>query len=398
LLPAKRSIIPATRILAEMNKTPLRIGIACFPLIGGSGILATALGSELARRGHEVHFFSYARPVRLDEAERLHFHLVELGHHPLFPTPDYTLPLAVKMAEVASTVSLDIIHAHYAVPNALAAVLAEQMSGASPAIVTTLHGTDTNLLGQDPAYRIAIEYALDQSDAVTTVSNSLKEQTREILNVSCDIQVIPNFFTPRSVGRSRAQVRAELGIRDEFLILHMSNMRPGKRIDLLLQSFAAMRTRDRTRLLILAGEPVQPYAEMIERLGLKKQMIVRENEAAVEDFIPAADAGLYTSDYESFGLSILETLYFGKPIVAFDVGGIPEVVGKSYPLYPFPNVTAIASALDKLVESPDVARSLGEQGRQHVIDKFSASNVVDRYETLYRGVINKNQKRKTLQR
>ena len=372
-----------------MNKDPLRIGIACFPLIGGSGILATALGSELARRGHEVHFFSYARPVRLDPAERLHFHLVELVHHSLFPCPDYTLPLAVKMAEVASTASLDIIHAHYAVPNALAAVLAAQISGASPGIVTTLHGTDTTLLGQDPAYRIAIEYALDRSDAVTAVSNSLREQTREILKVSGEIEVIPNFFTPRQARRRREDVRAELGVRDEFLVLHMSNMRPGKRIDLLLQTYAAMRTRDRTRLLILAGESVQPYTEMIDRLGLNKQIIIRENEAAVEDFIAAADAGLYTSDYESFGLSILETLYFGKPIVAFDVGGISEVAGRTYPLYPFPNVAALAAAMDKLVDSPDHARNLGEQGRKHVSDKFTADVVVDRYETLYRRVKSK---------
>jgi N-acetyl-alpha-D-glucosaminyl L-malate synthase BshA len=382
-----------------MNKEPLRIGIACFPLIGGSGILATALGSELARRGHEVHFFSYARPVRLDTAEeRLHFHLVELAHHPLFPCPDYTLPLAVKMAEVASTVSLDIIHAHYAVPNALAAVLAGQMSDVSPGIVTTLHGTDTNLLGQDPAYRTAIEYALARSDAVTAVSKSLQEQTREVLKVSREIEVIPNFFTPRPACRGREEVRVELGVRDEFLILHMSNMRAGKRIDLLLQTFAAMWTRDRTRLLILAGEPVQPYTEMIDRLGLKEQIIIRENEAVVEDFISAADAGLYTSDYESFGLSILETLYFAKPIVAFDVGGIPEVVGNTYPLYPFPNVTALASAMDKLVESPDLARSLGEQGRKHVSDKFSADIIVDRYETLYRRVKSRNRSGKTLQR
>lgn len=372
-----------------MDKPPLRIGIACFPLIGGSGILATALGSELARRGHEVHFFSYARPVRLESAQRLHFHLVELAHHPLFPCPDYTLPLAVKMTEIAGASSLDIIHAHYAVPNALAAVLAAQMSGASPGIVTTLHGTDTNLLGQDPAYRIAIEYALDRSDAVTTVSKSLHDQTREILNVSRDIEVIPNFFTPRPISRNRDAVRAELEVGDEFLILHMSNMRPGKRIDLLLKSFAAMRTRDRTRLLILAGEPVQPYAEMIDRLGLKNQIIIRENEAGVEDFISAADAGLYTSDYESFGLGIMETLYFGKPIVAFDVGGIPEVVGNGYPLYPFSDVNAIASALDKLVESPDLARNLGEQGKKHVTEKFSAATIVDRYEMLYRAVIGK---------
>jgi len=382
-----------------MSKAPLRIGIACFPLIGGSGILATALGSELARRGHEVHFFSYAQPVRLDVSQaRLHFHLVELAHHTLFPCPDYTLPLAVKMAEIALTVSLDIIHAHYAVPNALAAVLAAQISGVCPGIVTTLHGTDTTLLGQDPAYRTAIEYALARSDAVTAVSKSLQEQTREILKVSRDIEVIPNFFSPRPTARTREEVRAELGVQDEFLILHMSNMRPGKRIDLLLESFAAMRTRDRTRLLILAGEPVQPYNEMIDRLGLRKQIIVRENEAAVEEFISAADAGLYTSDYESFGLSILETLYFGKPVVAFDVGGIPEVAGEAYPLYPFPDVSSLAGAMDKLVESPDLTRSLGYQGKKHVVEKFSADIIVDRYETLYRRLKSEKRRGKTLQR
>ena len=370
-----------------MNKEPLRIGIACFPLIGGSGILATALGSELAKRGHEVHFFSYARPVRLDTAEpRLQFHLVELAHHTLFPCPDYTLPLAVKMAEAAASVSLDIIHAHYAVPNALAAVLAAQMSGVSPGIITTLHGTDTTLLGHDPAYRTAIEYALGRSDAVTAVSESLRQQTGEILKLSRNIDVIPNFFVPRPAARTREQVRAELGLKDEFLILHMSNMRPGKRVDLLLQTFAAMKTRRRTRLLILAGEPVQPYNEMIDRLGLRDQILIRENEAAVEEFISAADAGLYTSDYESFGLSILETLYFGKPIVAFRVGGIPEVAGEKYPLYPFPDVHALAAAMDKLVESPALAQSLGEQGKRHVTEEFSAEKILDCYESLYHRV------------
>jgi len=381
-----------------MSKAPLRIGIACFPLIGGSGILATALGSELALRGHEVHFFSYARPVRLDLSQtRLHFHLVEVAHHTLFPCPDYTLPLAVKMAEIASTASLDIIHAHYAVPNALAAVLAAQISGVSPGIITTLHGTDSTLLGQDPAYHSAIEYALARSDAITAVSKSLREQTREILKVSSNIEIIPNFFTPRPAARTREEVRNDLGVRDEFLILHMSNMRPGKRIDLLLQSFAAMRTRDRTRLLILAGEPIQPYNEMIDRLGLRKRIIIRENEVAVEEFISAADAGLYTSDYESFGLSILETLYFGKPVVAFDVGGIPEVTGKAYPLYPFADVSLLAAATDKLVESPELARSLGDQGRKHVVEKFSAGTIVDRYETLYRRVKSETRRRKMVQ-
>ena len=169
-----------------MESAPLKIGIACFPLIGGSGILATALGSELARRGHEVYFFSYAQPVRLDlPQEGLHFHRIEFVHNALFPCPDYTLPLAVKMAEVARSQQLDLFHVHYAVPHALAACLASQMLGRlAPRIVTTLHGSDTTLLGQDPDYRTAIEHALVHSDAVTAVSESLRNQTQEIF--SCE--------------------------------------------------------------------------------------------------------------------------------------------------------------------------------------------------------------------
>ncbi len=371
-----------------MNKQ--RIGIACFPLIGGSGILATALGSGLANRGHEVHFFSYARPVRLDlTTPNLHFHLVELAHYTVFPCPDYTLPLAVKMADVADEASLDIFHAHYAVPNALAASLAARLTRrASPKIVTTLHGTDTTLLGQDPAYRPAIEYALNRSDAVTAVSQSLREQTREILKAEKHIEVIPNFFTPRLPRRDRREVRANLGLtEDEFVLLHMSNMRPGKRIDLLLQTIARLKTKKRVKLLILAGEPAQPFRRMMEELGITDRVVIRENEAEVEEFIVASDAGLYTSDYESFGLSILETLWFGKPIVAFEVGGIQEVAGESYPLYPFADVDALAAAVDELVNSPGRAEELGKMGQAHVQRSFSADQIMDRYQEVYARVM-----------
>ncbi len=368
-----------------MGDARLKIGIACFPLIGGSGILATALGSELARRGHEVHFFSYARPVRLElPSPGLHFHRVDVAHHSLFPCPDYTLPLAVKMAEVARAQGLDLFHAHYAVPHALAACLAAQMLGAAaPRIVTTLHGTDTTLLGQDPAYRAAIEYALSHSDAVTAVSESLREQTFEILDVQRPIEVIPNFFTPRPSARSREQVREELGLTDEFLVLHMSNVRPVKRIDLLLQTFALMKNRSHCRLLILAGGSLDPYLEQIDQLDLRDRVIIRNNSSAVEEYLGAADAGLYTSEYESFGLSILETLFFGKPVAAFRVGGIPEVVGDSCPLYPFGDVAALAAGMDALVDSPELARDLGEKGRDHVKERFSSDRILRQYEALY---------------
>ncbi len=372
-----------------MERGPFRIGIACFPLIGGSGILATALGSELARRGHDVYFFSYAQPVRLDlPQEGLHFHRVEVAHNPLFPCPDYTLPLAVKMAEVARSQQLDLFHVHYAVPHALAACLASQIVGPSaPRIVTTLHGTDTTLLGQDPDYRTAIEHALVHSDAVTAVSESLRTQTQEIFRLKRPIEVIPNFFTPNKPKRSREEVRSDFGVTDEFLVLHMSSLRPVKRVDLLLRTIAASKNRRRLRLFILAGGPFDPYEPLLDELSLRDVVVLRQNTAAVDEYLQAADAGLYTSEYESFGLSILETMFYGKPVVAFGVGGIPEVIGDSCPLYPFGDVVAAAAGLDALIESPNLARQLGKRSRSRAIETFSADRIVPRYETLYGHVV-----------
>lgn len=373
-----------------METRPLRIGITCFPLIGGSGILATALGAELAARGHEVHFFSHAKPVRLDlSLPRIHFHQVEVGHATVFPCPDYTLPLAVKMAEVGKAKALDVFHVHYAVPHATAAFLATEMIGEhAPRVVTTLHGTDTTLLGPNPQYRAAIEHALIHSDAVTTVSESLRGQTQEIFRLRDEIQVIPNFFTPSAPRRSRLEVRRELGISDDqFLVVHMSNLRPTKRIDLLLRVIAATAQRDRIRLLILAGGSFSPFEALAAELGLRQNVILKEDATVVEDYLPAADAGLYTSENESFGLSILESLFYGKPVVAFQIGGIPEVVGDAAYLHPFGDITAMAASLDALLESPEAARQMGERGRQRAEMNFTADRVVPQYEALYRSVL-----------
>src|SRR6266481_9875003 len=306
----------------------------------------------------------------------------------MFPVPDYTLPLAVKMAEVARSQQLDLFHVHYAVPHALAACLASQIVGPSaPRIVTTLHGTDTTLLGQDPDYRTAIEHALLHSDAVTAVSESLRQQTQEIFQLHREIEVIPNFFTPNKPKRSREEVRRDLGVTDEFLVLHMSNLRPVKRIDLLLRTIAMSKARERLRLFILAGGPFDPYEPLLDELGLRDCVIVRQNTAVVDEYLEAADAGLYTSEYESFGLGILETLFYGKPVVAFRVGGIPEVVGDSCPLYPFGDLSAAAAALDALIESPDLARELGKRSRNRALERFSADRIVPRYEALYRRIV-----------
>lgn len=369
---------------------PLKIGITCFPLIGGSGILATALGTDLAARDHDVHFFSHAKPVRLDlSLPRIQFHEVDIGHATVFPCPDYTLPLAVKMAEVGEAKALDVFHVHYAVPHATAAFLATEMIGAgAPKVITTLHGTDTTLLGPNPQYRAAIEHALIHSDAVTTVSESLRKQTAELFQLRDEIKVIPNFFTPNTPSRSRDEVRRDLGVSDrDFLVVHMSNLRATKRIDLLLRVIAATAHRDRIRLLILAGAPFAPFRTLVNELGLIENVIVKEDAAVVEDFLPASDAGLYTSENESFGLSILETMFFGKPVVAFRIGGIPEVVGDAAFLHDFGDVEGMAKSLNELIDSPENAARLGERGRARAENLFTADRVVPRYEALYRRVI-----------
>jgi N-acetyl-alpha-D-glucosaminyl L-malate synthase BshA len=388
-LTAKMAVLQTSDAVSKVPP-PLKIGITCFPLIGGSGILATALGTELAARGHDVHFFSHAKPVRLDLSRpRIHFHQVEMGHATVFPCPDYTLPLAVKMAEVGQAKALDVFHVHYAVPHATAAFLATEMIGAgAPKVVTTLHGTDTTLLGPNPQYRAAIEHALIHSDAVTTVSESLREQTQETFRLNKEIEVIPNFFTPGKSRKDRVEVRRELGISDdEFLVVHMSNLRPTKRIDLLLRVIAAASHRDRIRLLVLAGAPFSPFETLTNELGLRRNVIVKEDAAVVEDYLPAADAGLYTSENESFGLSILETMFFGKPVVAFRIGGIPEVVGDAAYLHSFGDITGMASSLDGLIESPETAQQIGEAGRDRAETHFTAERVVPRYEALYRKVM-----------
>ena len=377
------------------HSTRLKIGITCYPLIGGSGILATSLGSELARRDHTVHFFSSAQPIRLDLAQPgIFFHEVVVNEYSLFTYPDYTLPLAVKMAQIAREAELDVFHVHYAVPHATAAYLAVQMLGGAtaraPKIVTTLHGTDTTLLGQDPGYRPAIEHALSHSDAITTVSESLRRETLATFQLQRPVEVIRNFFVPSGKLRARDEMRGELGLtNEEFLVVHISNLRPLKRVDLLLQSFAAARTTRPLRLLILAGGSFAPYEPMLDQLGLRDRVTVKEQVREVEEYLNAADAGLYTSESESFGLSILETLFHGKPVVAFRVGGIPEVVvdGENGFLHPFGEVAAVAHSIARLADTPELARRLGARGRQRAAEHFTADRVVPEYEALYRRVV-----------
>lgn len=374
-----------------IDSRPLRIGITCYPSVGGSGILATALGEELARRGHEVHFISYERPFRLPaNAPRLHFHPVVINDYALFKYPDYTLPLSVKMAEVTHDHGLDVLHVHYAVPHATAAILARAMlpPEQQPRVVTTLHGTDTTLLGCDPGYGPAIHHALTCSDAVTVVSAFLKQETERVLGFMGPIAVIHNFFEPRPPRRSREQMRRELGLDQEVLILHSSNLRPLKRIDLLLETAARIRPRDAFKLVLLAGGDFSPFAADVRRLGLQDRVIVRENVNDIEDYLQAADLGLFPSESESFCLSILEAMCFACPSVARPVGGIPEVVvgNATGILVPVGDADALARAVESLIRNPARRTALGRAAQQRAREWFSAEVIVPRYEALYQRV------------
>jgi len=369
----------------------MKIGITCYPSVGGSGILASALGMELANRGHEVHFISYERPFRMPtDAPRLFFHPVVINDYGLFKYPDYTLPLSVKMAEVSRDHRLDILHVHYAVPHATAAILARSMlpPAQQPRVVTTLHGTDTTLLGADPGYGPAIHHALTHSDAVTVVSNFLKQETQRVLGFDGPMEVIHNFFEPRPPRRSREEVRRELGLRDEVLIFHSSNLRPVKRIDLLLETAARIRPRESFKLLILAGGSFAPFAADVRRLELEDRVVVRENVMDIEDYLQTADLGLFTSESESFCLSILEAMCFGCPSIASQIGGIPEVMQDqiSGRLVPFGDVGQMARAAEALIQQPTLRAALGRAAQARARELFSAAVIVPRYEALYRRV------------
>lgn len=375
--------------MASEMARPLRIGMTCHPTIGGSGVLAAALGEALVARGHEVHVMSYERPFRLPaDGPRLQFHRVVINDYQLFKFPDYTLPLSVRMAEVSRERGLDLLHVHYAVPHATAALLARSMlpPAQQPRLVTTLHGTDTTLLGQDAGYAPAIRHALSCSDAVTAVSESLRDETRRVLDFDGPIEVIHNFSVLRPPRRSPEEVRAELGLGQEVVVFHSSNLRPGKRIDRLLETVARARPRSPFKLLILAGEPFAPFVAQVQRLGLADRVIVRDKITFIEDYLQLADVGLYTSETESFCLSILEAMCVGCPSVAPRVGGIPEVVedGETGILVPPGDVGALAGALEALIDDGTRRRALGRAAVARARARFSREVIVARYEALYR--------------
>ena len=380
----------------------LAIGITCYPSVGGSGIVASQLGSELARLGHKIHFISYEPPFRLDRKHRnVYFHQVELNEYRLFKYPDYTLPLAVKMVEVGHKFKLDLLHVHYAVPHATAALLATQIAREeglrTPNIITTLHGTDITLLGRDPNLRPIIKYSIESSDGVTAVSHSLRDETVQVLNTAKSIDVIHNFYRPRPPRKSRAEMRRRLGLRkDDFVLIHLSNLRPVKRAEDVLKVIAALKDQSHVKLLVLAGEPFDPFRPVVKKLGIESRVVVRHNVVDIENYISAADAGLYASERESFGMGVLETMSFAKPVVATRVGGVTEIMidGETGYLKRLGDVEGMAKSVRLLARDPDLCARMGAAAKARASSEFSAEVSVGKYLNLYKRVLKTFSKQK----
>ena len=372
----------------------LNVALLCHPNIGGSGILATELGHKLAEWGHQVFVVSERPPFRLNnDHPGIHFCESTPVEFPLFKSPDHTLPLATRIAEVCNSHQIDVVHAHYAIPHTVAAWIARELIGAAaPPIITTLHGTDIVYLGAMSEYRPLLQHALAASDLVTCVSQNLKERTLDLFDLEKEIVVIPNFYEPRPVTDTRDNIRALLGAGDSPLGLHASNLRSIKRVDLLLDALQQALEIEDVKLLILAGADSAKLTAEIESRKLREHVIVVDDVFDVDDYYAAADFTLYASEYESFCLGILEGMRHGLPSVSFDVGGIPEVVrpGETGYLIPFGDTAGLSRAIASLAGDQALRNTMGKAARLRAENNFSADKIVADYVTAYREVISRS--------
>ncbi len=308
----------------------MKIGITCYPTYGGSGVVATELGIELAARGHEIHFISYAMPIRLSEAhERIYFHEVEVTSYPLFDHPPYTLALATRMYEVAEEASLDLLHVHYAIPHSVSALLARMMSQRKRLpFITTLHGTDITLVGNDRSYLPITRFSIEESDGVTAISNYLRDRTIHDFDIKRAIEVIPNFVNCDLYMRCPDQSARERWAKNgEPILMHLSNFRPVKRITDVVEIFAQVRAKIPAKLVMMGDGPDRGSAEfLVRKKGLSKDVFFLGKQDRVQEKLGLADLFLLPSEEESFGLAALEAMACEVPVIATNVGGLPEVV------------------------------------------------------------------------
>jgi len=370
----------------------LKIGITCYPTYGGSGVVASELGKELAVRGHEVHFISYALPIRLTVTDQIYFHEVEVLSYPLFEYPPYDLVLATKMAEVISRHNLDILHVHYAIPHSISAYLAKMMlSERKVPFVTTLHGTDITLVGNDRSYLPITRFGIEQSDAVTAVSEYLKQRTIEEFEIKRPISVVPNFVNCDVYSRaSDRSLRDRFARKDEAIFIHISNFRPVKRLEDVIDVFAKVRQECPAKLLLVGDGPERPKAAWLaETQGVADDVIFVGKQSEMAPLLSIADILLLPSENESFGLVALEAMACEVPVIATRIGGLPEVVehGEDGFLLPLGDVEGMAHAGINLVRDPELRVRMGRTARQHAVRDFCATKIVRHYEELYRQTI-----------
>ncbi|HTB97942.1 MAG TPA: N-acetyl-alpha-D-glucosaminyl L-malate synthase BshA [Terracidiphilus sp.] len=377
----------------------MRIGITCYPTYGGSGVVATELGIELATAGHEVHFISYSQPFRLSgRDDGIFYHEVPVSSYPLFEFPPYDLALASRMAEVAEFYELDLLHVHYAIPHSVSALLARQMlaaRGRRLPFVTTLHGTDITLVGLDRSYLPITRFSIQQSDGVTSISQYLKDKTLEDFGITSPIEVIPNFvncdvYTPFKDEGIRKEARKRLAAPGEAILMHLSNFRPVKRVVDAVKVFALVAKQVPARLVLVGDGPDRSAAEYLaHELKINDRIHFLGKQERVNELLPLADLMLMPSQLESFGLAALEAMACKVPAIATRVGGVPELIddGVTGLLYPVGNVEDMAEGTIRLLKDQDRLEIMRDEARKTARTRFCSTLVLPLYEKYYERVL-----------
>jgi len=376
------------------NMRQLKIGIVCYPTFGGSGVVATELGKALAEKGHEIHFITYSQPVRLGSLRKnVRYHEVNVSDYPLFLYPPYELVLASKMVDVALHEKLDLLHVHYAIPHASAAYMAKQIlkaNGHHLPFITTLHGTDITLLGRDASFEPVISFAINESDAVTAVSQSLKADTYKLFGINKEIQVVPNFIEPQHISNEIKQaLREEYVPEGNPMLIHISNFRPVKRVMDVMQVFAQVREQCNASLVLIGDGPERSRAEQYARENQLQNVVFVGNVKNPMELLSAADVMILPSESESFGLAALEAMACGVPVISSNAGGLPELNrnGVSGLMSDVGDVNEMAKQVLYLIETPDRLNKFKRQAKERS-ESFNLKTVLPQYEAIYEHVLN----------
>jgi N-acetyl-alpha-D-glucosaminyl L-malate synthase BshA len=371
----------------------MKIGIVCYPTFGGSGIVATELGQKLAERGHQIHFISYASPMRLDKfRENIFYHEVDVSHYPLFEFNLYTLALTSKIIDVIKFEKLDIIHAHYAIPHAISGILSKQvLSDTKIKLLTTLHGTDITLVGLEPAFHPLVKYSLDNSDGITAVSNYLKNNTLQHFKINKEISVIHNFIDPELYQRiDCTEIKPAICPKGEKVLIHISNFRPVKRVKDTVLILNEVLKEMPARLVLVGDGPERGETEKLAReLGISEHVKFLGKQHALIELLSCADVFLLPSQSESFGLAALEAMSCGVPVVASNIGGIPEVVahGETGYVAEFGDIKRMSKYVIELLTNRRKWEVFSANARRHAVEKFNTDIIIPQYEKVYEDLL-----------